>query len=77
MQLSFQIPLPNQYWDAMHASEKTGFSLIFSKSLSAENFRRPKISAPVNYVVANADKQKAKGSLINFCQKRASKLRNA
>ena len=55
--------------------KKTGFQNVFAKNPPAENFRLPKISAPVNYNATNAAKQKANGSRKYVSRKRARSVR--
>ena len=74
MQRTLHILSPNHYWEAIHGnlrqrfakkhlpSEKIGFSFFFAKNWPAGKFQQPKISAPVNYKVAKAAKQKENGS---------------
>ena len=42
--------------------KKSEFSIIFAKNSGGEKIRLPQISAPVNYDVTSAAKQKANGS---------------
>ena len=71
MQRTLQIPSLRQHWGAiqgilgvesaikyyLRAQKKPGFSIVFAKNPHVKNFRLPKISAPVNYGLANATKQ--------------------
>ena len=70
MKSMLHIPWPNQHWDAIHdmlvqrkaterglATEKIWVFNCFGKNSSAKNCRLPKISAPVNYNIANSVKQ--------------------
>ena len=57
--------------------KKIGVSIAFAKNSSSKNFRPPKISAPVNYYLANSAKSKANGSYNCVCWQRALKSRSA